>query len=263
MINSSPLLIHLAYDRRPRILRYGFPLTFALSFVFVFSFSATKLPHYSWPVWPALALFAGILEALPSQERTLPRRAGFISILPVLFTGSALLLLAIAPGILFEALAKDPVSKSLISHLSPFTLGQKLCLITGAAACWIFQVHRSRLARSTALTALYSSIAMAGLAFGIAPSAKELLVQPFYETAEKLKALHPTPSTCIRYAGPYSATLSLALGPELTQGRCEPEQTRFLIVPEWKEQDCNPAKFQKIGQSSWLILCETLTIGHP
>ena len=259
----TPLLIHLIHDRRPQFSRYGFPLTFALSFVLAFGFSATKLPHYTWPVWPALALFAGILETLPSLDRPLPRRAGFLAILPVLFTGSALLLLAIAPGILFEALAKDPVSTALIRHLTPFTFWQKSCFLAGSAACWIFQVRRSQIARSTAMTAMFSSIAVTGLAFGLAPGAKELLVQPFYGIAMSLKARHPPASSCIRYAGPYSATLSLALGPELSQGSCEPEKTQFLIVPEWKEQDCAPARFGMIARSSWLILCEALPVQHP
>jgi 4-amino-4-deoxy-L-arabinose transferase-like glycosyltransferase len=254
----TPLLVYLAYDRRPSILRLGYPLTYALSFILIFSFSATKLPHYTWPVWPALALFAGLMMSAPASNppRLLHRRVGFLATFPVLLIGTVLLLLAIAPEALIKAASTDPIARALLSHLEPFGYFQKFCFFVGSTFCWTFQIRRSSIARSPELTAVFASVVFAALAFGIAPSAKKLGVQPFFEIAESLKTLRPAPSDCIQYSGPLSATLSLALAPELLHNRCGSNPVRFQITPEWKEAFCDPAHFKKITQKSYLILCE-------
>ena len=254
----TPLLVYLAYDRRPSILRLGFPLTYALSFILIFSLSATKLPHYTWPVWPALALFAGLMMSTPASDppRVLHRRIGFLATFPVLLLGTALLLLAMAPEALFKAASADPIARSILSHLEPFSFFQKLCFFAGSIFCWTFQIRRSAIARSPELTALFASVVFSALAFGIAPSAKKLVVQPFVEIADTLKALHPAPEDCIQYSGPLSATLSLALAPELQHNRCGSTSVRFQITPEWREEFCDPTHFKKITQKSYLILCE-------
>jgi 4-amino-4-deoxy-L-arabinose transferase-like glycosyltransferase len=254
----TPLLVYLAYERRPSILRLGFPLIYAFSFILVFSFSATKLPHYTWPVWPALALFVGLMMSTPAESspRILHRRLGFLAALPVLLLGTVLLLLAIAPEALIKAASTDPIARSILSHLEPFGYFQKFCFFVGSTFCWTFQIRRSSIARSPELTATFASIVFAALAFGIAPSAKKLGVEPFVEIADTLKALHPGPSDCIQYSGPLSATLSLALAPELLHNRCESMPLRYQITPEWREEFCDSAHFKKITQKSYLILCE-------
>ncbi len=254
----TPLLIYLAWERRPSLLRHGFPLVFALSFMTIFGLSATKLPHYTWPVWPALALFAGILCTLPEPDspRILDRRIGLLASIPVLLVGTALLVLAIAPELLFGALNENPVARSLIARLEPFTGLEKLCLLIGSASCWAFLIQKSRMARSPALAALSATIAFAAIALGLSGGARRLLSDPFFEMASALKELRPAPEDCIRYGGPYSATLSLALAPELVHNRCEPSTLRFLIMPEWKEHDCEAAGLKTILRRSYLLLCE-------
>lgn len=92
----TPVLMRAWKDRRPDLIRFGFPLTYSLAFVLAFTLSATKLPHYTWPAWPALALFAGILHSLrenveiQSKNQTWTSRVtDMLSCLPVFSLASS------------------------------------------------------------------------------------------------------------------------------------------------------------------------------
>ena len=67
----SYFLIQQFAQRKWDYLKLGFPLTFSFSFILFFSLSATKLPHYTWPIWAALAIQGGLLESLTGETRKL------------------------------------------------------------------------------------------------------------------------------------------------------------------------------------------------
>lgn len=267
----TPLLFYTARRNKKNFKKYGFPLTYAFSFVLVFSFSATKLPHYTWPVWPALALFLGLITFERGHEQVahatidtnLDRRLGFVASIPVLFLGVALLLFATGPEMLMQAIPQTEMSKSLFAHVSPFSFVSRLFLYLGALACFIFQIRRRDITRSMEVTALFASFTSFMVVLGLAGPAKELMITPFFEIADSLKALHPKAGECIRYAGALSPTLSLALGNELIHNRCEANTMSYLITPEWKLRECENNHMKKVDQKSYLILCVKDTAPNP
>lgn len=253
----TPLLAYLAYERRPSFLRAGFPLVFAGSFVLFFSLSATKLPHYTWPAWPALALFAGLCASLPSpeNERILPRIPGFLVSVPVLALGAFFLFFSVAPEWLHRFAIEDAGTLSLIAHLPTPGFATKLLFLAGAAACFVFQIRRREIARSPALTAFLATLALISISTGLTPVLNELLIRPFQDAARTLKSRGALHSDCIRYSGAFSATFSLALAPELIHNRCEPVDAKYLVSPEWKEAECDQRGMKRISRHSWLVVC--------
>ena len=253
----TPMLAYLGYERRPSFLRAGFPLMFAGSFVLFFSLSATKLPHYTWPAWPALALFAGLCASLPrpETERILPRIWGFLASLPVLVLGAFFLFFSIAPEWLHRFAIDDARTLSLIAHLPTPSFATKLLFLAGAAACFVFQIGRREIARSPALTAFLATLALLSATAGLTPTLNELLIRPFQDAARTLKSRGALHSDCIRYSGAFSATFSLALAPELIHNRCEPAEVKYLVAPEWKEAECDQRGMRKISRHSWLVVC--------
>jgi hypothetical protein len=122
--------------------------------------------------------------------------------------------------------------------------------------CFVFLVNRRRLARSVEIAAFFSSLTLTCFVLSMAPSIQALLIKPFYDISEDLKALNPPAGECIRYSGPFSATLSLALGPTLPHNRCEPSDMKYLIAPEWKAGECEDLKFTRVSQRAHLVLCK-------
>jgi 4-amino-4-deoxy-L-arabinose transferase-like glycosyltransferase len=258
----TPLIFSLWRDRRPDWIRFGFPISFAFAFVLAFSLSATKLPHYTWPVWPALALFVGLIHSLPSRENAKPGTwfsrleiPGLFFSLPVFLLGILLLALGAASDLVLNELSDSPRSQLLLHSLVPFNGIEKAFFWVGTISCFIFIFRHRTLSRSPHFAAFLSMTSVSALVIGLSPSIEGILVKPFVQIAEDLKARNPAASECIRYSGPLSATLSLALGPKLFHNRCEPQETKFLITPEWKAAECQEAGFTEISHRGHLILC--------
>jgi hypothetical protein len=253
-----PYLIHQGHRVRPHFLKQGFPLSFVFSFLLFFGFSATKLPHYTWPAWAALALFAGNLEHQDRDQikpRILERRLSFLAGTPVFLLGVLMLLLALRPSALTESLPQSEMLQSFIAHYLPFTLFQKTCFYFSALCCFLFQTRRRTSAYDLKQTALFAGATYLTLILGVLPTVRASMITPFEEIAVSLKSKARS-SDCIRYNGPLSATLSLYLAPELIHNRCDPNQTRYLITPEWKTRECADRNLETRTHHGHLVLCE-------
>jgi 4-amino-4-deoxy-L-arabinose transferase-like glycosyltransferase len=253
----SPLLIRQWRDHSPDWLRVSYPAVFALSFVFFFSLSATKLPHYLWPAWPALAVFSALLVQSP-RKASAPgssRVVDFLASIPVTLLGGLLFALALAPDLLLLSLPRSPQSIAILSHWEPFSFLQKSAFLSGGVACLVFQLRRTSFTRNPELTALCSVLALFSLCLGLLPSLERIAIRPFVEIAGDLKKIPARRTDCIRYSGAFSATLSLALAPELIHNRCEPEAMKYLISPEWKAEECAGRGLRTLSTRSHLVLC--------
>jgi hypothetical protein len=255
----TPLLGYQWFRKKPDLLRGGFPLTFALTCALLFTLSATKLPHYTWPAWAALALFAAHLSRLPEPEsaRDLPeRRIGFLLSAPVFVIGTLALLLAIAPGLFLQSLPDSPQGRSWIGSVFPLDWAPRVALLVTALSCFSFQTLRRTMTRSPGKTALAATLASAGVAYALVPLADRLMVKPFFDVATTIRNKTPSADSCIQYSGPLSATLSLALAPEFVQNRCENRVARFRITPVWRETECVREGYRLIERNATLLLCE-------
>ena len=93
------------------------------------------------------------------------------------------------------------------------------------------------------------------LATSLIPIAKELLFDPQEKITEIARDQYIKAGDCVRYGGPHSPTLSLALGYITFHNRCEPYDAKFLIVPQWKLHECQELKMEVLAQSQYLYLC--------
>ncbi|MBU6154972.1 MAG: hypothetical protein KGP28_11770, partial [Bdellovibrionales bacterium] len=258
----TPVLISVWKDRRPNLVRFGFPLTFALAFVLAFSLSATKLPHYTWPAWPALALFVGIVSLLPSSSNSGQKpnvsksKLLTLAILsPVILLGVLLLTFATASESMVQWIAQAPHTKSIPTSFIPLDGFQKMTLWLGSISCFVFLIRNRFLCMSPSSSAFLSTVSLCGIVMGLGPNLDSILVEPFEAIARDLKNRNPAHSECIRYSGPLSATFSIALGPELLHNRCDTSNVTYLVVPDWRATDCQSPGFTEISRHGHLILC--------
>lgn len=259
----APLLLDRAVRTRVKLSEHAYPLSFALAFVLVFTASATKLPHYTWPVWPAFSIYFAILlsqsTGLPAPAFNDPspkqRVLRVIAFLPVLILGMLLLALATQPELILQNFAKSPAAKSIALHFDGFTALEKLSFYAGALVCFVAQARRKSLSASVEISALFASVATLLLVLGIGRTAKDLLVTPFEEITAALKAHGAVAGDCIRSSGAQSPTFSLALGNTLSHNRCEPQDLKFLVAPEWKADECETRSLVRLEQKHYLVLC--------
>ena len=238
-------------------LRFGFPLSYTLAFLIAFSLSATKLPHYTLPVWPALALWGFYLHQAPSREDggQVSRGFSFFASLPILLLGTLLLFLCLTPMAFISSFSLPEPTRVAIHYLSGISVIQRLCFGMGTILCFMFQGQRSQITRTPVLTAFFSVATSLLFSLGVAPIAQEMLITPLHEIAIELKAQNPKPEQCIRYTGAHSPSLSLELGVGLPHNRCETDTAKFFIAPEWKLKECYDRGMKVVSQKSYLYLC--------
>ena len=174
----------------------------------VFELSATKLPHYAMPLYPALAIIAAhAASAAVTQTAPLARRAGaviyslvgligasLVALLPLLLQGNPLTLLPLTAGCLI----------ALASLLIGFLFWRGRSYVGGCAAA--------------SLAALYAWTVMTG----VLPGLSTLAISPRLSTALALSHTHPlqdeaSPVVIAGYAEP-SAVFLLGTQTVLTTG---------------------------------------------
>jgi 4-amino-4-deoxy-L-arabinose transferase-like glycosyltransferase len=252
----TPLLAATWFRKRPDLIRSGYPLTFALTCALLFSLSATKLPHYTWPAWAALALFTGRTLRLPDQEGKAEgpdRRISFLMASPVFLLGTLALLISIAPGLFLESLPPGPRARDWVAGTLPLPDASRMALLLTALACFSFQTLRRTITRNAGKTALWATVAYGGLSLALVPWADQLMVKPYLAVAQELKTRIRGQASCIHYSGPLSATLSLALAPELKQNGCD--HPDYRITPTWKEAECTQGGMKLLQTHPPLLLC--------
>jgi 4-amino-4-deoxy-L-arabinose transferase-like glycosyltransferase len=256
----APVLIWAWSRAKLKYSQYGFPLTYVFAFLFVFGFSATKLPHYTWPVWPALALALGIaFQKLKTQSlgdsRGFSRSEGFFASFPVLFLGALSLFLMLTPLAMIQPFASGDRLQLVLPIVTEIHWWQRVAFAITTLACFIFLSQKNTWVKKPEWLSVLALIASFTLAIGLTPSIQAFMVDPFYEIADSLKALHPAPTDCIRYNGPHSPTFSLALGMELTHNRCESMYAKYIIAPAWRVSECKERHFEVVSTSRYLSLC--------
>jgi hypothetical protein len=239
----------------------GFPLTYVFSFCLIFGISATKLPHYSWPAWPAIALFLGMTHSLLStpEQTAHPTTVKALSVFSrcsLILVGCFSFALALAPETILGLFSKNQSFVGVIHYFEGFNFGERLALIAASALSFSFEYRKQKLISHFETSALISIGIALGLSAGFTRTLNHLMVRPFYQVSEDIKKDGATSADCIRYSGALSPTLSLALAPELIHNRCEPETMRYLIAPEWKAKECAERNFKVIQKESYLIVCK-------
>ena len=244
-----PLLAFQSIRTQFNYKKLGYPFSFAIVTLIFFSISATKLPHYTWPIWPALILQLLTLQEQPSGTNAFrtPSTLWKIFLIPICILSFMLFWLVINPEI---------VSQTEID-------GSEILLLSMAATlCLTIAVFLKKFMKQLEFIALFMVLITFLMMIPTASIAERILVTPFFEVAQALKQLKPSPQDCIRDSGPNTATLSLALGKELgrefTHNRCEPGEMKYLIAPTTKKAECTERKMSVILEGKTLTLCRKI-----
>jgi hypothetical protein len=142
-----------------------------------------------------------------------------------------------------------------VTRISVISFFCRISLVACAVLCIIFQGKRLYLTRHPILTSTFAVAVSFTLSFGIMPTAIDLLVTPIQQIAASLMARHPPNGSCIRYGGPNSPNLSIAMGMNVLHNRCEPPNALYLIVPKWKAHECDDLQMKVLDEKSYLLLC--------
>ena len=133
-------------SKKWEFLKFGFPLTFTAAFLILFSFSSTKLPHYTWPVWIAIAMQGGILSCLfsKSSQRPSPQTffapwvswiTGFFGRLPLIFWAAVFAFLAVSPIELIRSFLHSHQADVILKFYSGMSFIQQSLLFASAFIC--------------------------------------------------------------------------------------------------------------------------------
>ncbi|MBS1959113.1 MAG: hypothetical protein JST80_06570 [Bdellovibrionales bacterium] len=239
---------------RQTFARVGFPLTYALCFIVLFSFSATKLPHYLWPIWPALAIFIAGRERSPMGRIVL-----MISLIPMFIFTATSILLALNPISLLHDVIGSPAFKAIFPIDYSMPLSSRAMFALAAIIGASIVVRRRKLAETPSKAFGQSALFCLLLVGAFGPIFIERVHNPAMEIAKDVNSLDYPPNTCMWYTGPHSATLSIALGNNILHNRCEPPDMAMMIAPDWKVQECEERGMKVVSHHGYLNLCVSTT----
>ncbi len=259
--------------------RWGFPFSWTVAFLVFYSASSTKLPNYTWPVWPAMSLGACILLAklrvLKDRDDPLSQPAGRVArVIPAIFKGLAyfcpaflfalFLLIGLAAHRLPGDLFLNPGAQAIWDSVGPWPLGVRLALIL-VGICMLFQAlvlrHFSFGTASSGNEAggrLVKCAMLAAIVVGVSgaivvPFVADAMAGPYARLAERAVRL-AGPDTCLATVGPSSPTVSL----HYRRGRindCGPAPKKLMIGPVWKEESCRENNLVVVARDRYLFLC--------
>jgi len=257
--------------------RWGFPLTWAAAVIVFYSAIATKLPNYTWPVWPALVIALCVLlvrgyasvDAVAPRLRSALNATAFLSLAPIAF-------LFIALGVGLDLLLRRGATLRAASILSaveplPVSLRIGLVIVGVTFAVQLLDVRRfGRLLetrslvlwRSLASAAVLNCLALAILCLVVLPFADRLLRGPLIRLSRDASTEHVAGGDLIT-VGLFSPTVSsnYDAGPVRQVGRfarsdwSRPGQ-HLLLVPAWQLNACSEPGFVVIRNDEFLTLCE-------
>jgi 4-amino-4-deoxy-L-arabinose transferase-like glycosyltransferase len=270
---ATPLRSRVSYER------WGFPLSWALATIVFYSAMSTKLPNYTWPVWPAFSIALCVLLVRSTAADSIDRRRMLSSIVRKLaYVSAATIALAfMAAGAGAERLLLhghlSPRARAMADSVEPVPLSVRVAFVIiglAAASQWLFVRDFGRNLRRHA-SAIWRPITCAAVANGIILLASALVIVPFAdlrmrEPLVRLSAVasreHVTGGD-LTTIGLFSPTVSsnYAAGTPLQVGRgtaaefSSPAQ-HLLLVPEWRSQICTDHGFALLEQDGYVVLCE-------
>lgn len=248
-------------------MRWGFPLSWSAGVIAFISLLATKLPNYTWPAWPAIALSLCILflEKDGGSGLKVPAKVcGWAGII------AASLLSAFAIGLSFgfDAIIRHEApstrAHAILSSFTPFPPIVRLGLILlglafAAQALLQFQFLR-RAAEDTA--ALWKTLSAAAAvnclilliaSSAIVPFMNQTIQAPLVRIARLASSSSGKELTTI---GLFSPTISSNYsGGRLTQVGTQSSSTALFITPVWRSQICRQSPFTVAERDGYLLLC--------
>lgn len=257
--------------------RWGFPLTWTVAVITFYTAVATKLPNYTWPVWPALviALCVLLVRGYASVDVVRPKlRAALVvaALLPLIPV--ALLFVALGLGVdtLVHAGATSRTS-AIMSAIEPLPVSIRIGLLVAGVAFALqildwrrfgrqFDVRSRVLWQSVAGAAVLNCLALSILALVVLPFADRLLRGPMVRLSHDASLEHVAGGDFVT-VGLFSPTISSnydggrvrQVGHFARSDSSRPGQ-HLLVVPAWQLSACREPGFVVIRSDEFLTLCE-------
>lgn len=261
--------------------RWGFPLSWSAALILFISLLATKLPNYTWPLWPAVSLSLCVLmvraSAMSPDERGIGRLGSAIATFGMAATG-ALAIAALAGSfgldLLGETLLTSLRSRTLLNVTEPWPLQVRLGLgcIAVALALQIVQQRsflrkmRTRAAGGWSVIATSAALNCTALmvaSFAVVPHFDQALRGPLMRVSRTatrqqivggdlttIALFSPTISSfygggAIRQVGPRGPYPAPAA------------QQHLVLVPVWQPSACRQPGFDITDTDKYLLLCRS------
>jgi 4-amino-4-deoxy-L-arabinose transferase-like glycosyltransferase len=266
--------------------RWGFPLSWSAALVLFISLLATKLPNYTWPLWPAVALSLCVLmvraDTMPPGERGIGRIGSIIATIGMAATG-ALAIAALAGSfgldMLAETLMKSLRARTLLTVTEPWPLQVRLGLgiIAVAFALQIVQQRsflrkiRTRAAGGWSVIATSAALNCTALmvaSFAVVPHFDQALRGPL-ERVSRTAAKQQVTGGDLTTIALFSPTISSSYGGgAITQvGSRGPypapaAEQHLVLVPVWQSRACRRPGFDITDSDAYLLLCRSRKSTH-
>jgi 4-amino-4-deoxy-L-arabinose transferase-like glycosyltransferase len=276
----------LGANKRPGapFARWGFPLSWAIGLIAFISCLATKLPNYTWPAWPAIALsLCIVLVRATASDRTAPAAKPPISATIGAWTGilaSALfsivsITLCLGFHAIVTASTRSQRTHSILHLLEPLPLIVRLglALISMAFAVqalvqWKFLravVRRTAAWQYVAAAAAVNCLVLILISQAVLPFVDETVRAPLVRIARLASAQQVSDGdlTTVALFSPtissnYSGGNLIQLGARATT----PVETRphLFIAPIWQATLCEQKTSRLMTADKYLLLCRAQPI---
>ena len=256
---------------------WGLPVSWSIGLIVFISCLATKLPNYTWPAWPAIALSLSIvvvrLSAVSASGRkeTLSKVAGIVAIcggLGSLLLAAASMMLSLRFDLLVSAAARSPRTHAILRLLDPLPSTVRIALALTSVAFVTLGLLQWKFARVTGRHATRSRVIAAACVMNclvlilvsqaVVPYVDKTIRAPLVHIAQVASAKIPN-SQPLETIGLFSPTISSNYsGDHLNQIGTQPSAGRvatYLITPVWHPASCTTKTSHLIAVDKYLLLC--------
>lgn len=258
-----------------RTLRPNFAFVWVAVCVMFFSLAATKLPNYTWPIWPAVVLAVCLKMSEPKQleitaahtpsrwQLIAGRSLEVLAYLPSSILAVAFVTLPLSFGAL-QFLPMDARAKMAFDAIGnlPFavTIGFLLAGLSFALVTFVIKKSAARPFEivTIAQAALCSSVVVVILKLTVVPFASQVMTESYAGLAREAHALGASKLALIGYASPNVSSAFQGAVAEYGRGDSTPfrEGERvFVITPIWNASTCGENGFVELRRSYFAVLC--------
>ena len=250
-------------------MRWGFPLSWSAGLIAFISLLATKLPNYTWPAWPAIALSLCILflEKEGGSGLKVPAKVcGWAGVVAASFLSALAIGVSFGLDEITRHEAPSTRAHALLSSFTPFPPIVRLGLILlglafAAQALLQFQFLRRVAEDATALWKILIAAAAVNCVIlliatsAVVPFMNQTIQAPLVRIAH-LASSHSSPQEELTTIGLFSPTISSNYsGSRLTQVGTQSSTKALLITPVWRSQICRQSPFTVAERDGYLLLC--------
>ncbi|MBX9702927.1 MAG: hypothetical protein K2X39_02115 [Silvanigrellaceae bacterium] len=264
---------------------WGFPLSWILSILVLFSSLATKLPNYTWPVWPAIALVGALFIAFLSHKQTANLKK-HSQILKILFYSFAALFCGVGIALIFSLNIFDYIIKNtaidqrvkiVLKELGPLPANLKigLAFVGGIILLQMgillhnFRIYHWQVIKTFKgifLIAILNSLNMLVILFFIVPFTTKTLWQPMIHLTLQAEKITQRQKATFSTLGLKSPTVSSSYTLSVVSHYLKGEVTRafaksdVILMPMWFAEKCRENNFEIIAKESYFILCKKILL---